>query len=81
MEGLYLVDFVSNYDSSLAVVDFAGAGMSDGEYTSFGWHESDQINCIVNYLHNKLGFESIGIWGKSMGAAASILFTPNIEVL
>lgn len=74
IEGTYLVDLMVNYESSLAVIDFAGAGMSGGEYTSFGWYESEQVNSVVNFLSSRLGFESIGIWGKSMGGAAAILY-------
>lgn len=79
MEGTYLTDFVVNYECSLAVIDFAGAGVSQGDYTSFGWFESDQVQSVVNFLNSRLGFESIGIWGKSMGAVAALLFQSKYQ--
>lgn len=74
MEGSYLIEFLANYETSLVVFDFAGAGKSQGEYTSFGWFEADQINTVVNFLSHSLGFDNIGLWGKSMGGAASIIY-------
>lgn len=74
IEGLYLADLLTNYKASLCVFDFAGAGQSGGEYTSFGHFESEQIQNIVNLLWKQLGYDSIGLWGKSMGGSAAILY-------
>ncbi len=73
-EGTYLVDFLSTYDTSLVLFDFAGAGDSGGEYTSFGWFETEQVRIVIEYLTNRLGFDSIGLWGKSMGASAAVMY-------
>lgn len=85
-EGLYLLDALDKYRASLCVFDFAGAGQSEGEYTSFGHFESDQVNTVVGFLTQQLKFESVGLWGKSMGAAATILaqgrqMNPSIKFL
>ena len=73
-EGTYLIDFLSKFDTSVCVFDFAGAGQSQGEYTSFGWFEADQVKIMVDFLTSELGFDNIGIWGKSMGGAAAIIY-------
>lgn len=73
-EGTYFVEFLARFECSLCVFDFAGAGQSGGEYTSFGFFESEQIKCMVDFLSTKLGFDVIGLWGKSMGGAATIMY-------
>jgi alpha/beta superfamily hydrolase len=35
---------------SLFCFDFAGCGLSGGEYISLGWFERDDLNMIVEYL-------------------------------
>ena len=73
-EGTYLVNFLSQYEAALVLFDFAGTGESEGEYTSFGEYESDQTNSVVAFMVNNLGFNNIGIWGKSMGGCAGVLY-------
>lgn len=86
IEGMYLVDLLGSYRASLCVFDFAGAGQSGGEFTSFGHFEAEQIQIIVNLLTKQLGFDTIGLWGKSMGGAAAILYggqflQPNVKFM
>ena len=52
--------------------DFAGCGMSEGEYISLGWFERDDVNVIVNYLREHRKVNTIGLWGRSMGAATPL---------
>lgn len=38
-----------------------------------GWHERDDVNVIVNYLRNQRKVNTVGLWGRSMGAATALL--------
>jgi pimeloyl-ACP methyl ester carboxylesterase len=58
---------------TLFCFDFAGCGKSEGEFISLGWHERDDVNVIVNYLRQERKVNTIGLWGRSMGAATALL--------
>lgn len=57
----------------LFAFDFAGCGLSEGEYISLGWYEKEDLNCVVNYLRECGKVSLIGLWGRSMGAATALL--------
>ena len=73
-EGTYLVKFLAQFDASLVVFDFSGAGESEGDFTSFGWWEADQLTTVIGRLIGQFKFEHIGLWGKSMGACAALRY-------
>jgi alpha/beta superfamily hydrolase len=54
--------------------DFSGSGLSDGEYVSLGFYEKQDVSCIVEYLWGTKRVSRIGLWGRSMGAATSIMY-------
>lgn len=58
---------------TLFCFDFAGCGKSEGEFISLGWHERDDVNVIVNYLRKERKVNTVGLWGRSMGAATALL--------
>jgi alpha/beta superfamily hydrolase len=43
--------------------DFAGCGLSEGEYISLGWYERDDAACVIDYLRKSNKISSIGLWG------------------
>lgn len=53
--------------------DFAGCGMSAGEYVSLGWFEREDLACVVEYLRRTGKVSCIGLWGRSMGAVTALL--------
>ena len=55
--------------------DFSGCGKSEGEYISLGWHEQDDVSCVVDFLRRSNKVSSIGIWGRSMGAATALMYS------
>lgn len=55
-------------------LDFSGSGLSDGNYVSLGWHESDDLKVVVSYLRSNEHISRIGLWGRSMGAVTSLLY-------
>lgn len=52
--------------------DFAGCGMSEGEYISLGFFEKDDVHVVVEHLRQQNLVTRIGLWGRSMGAATAI---------
>jgi len=54
--------------------DFAGSGRSDGEYVSLGYYEREDLSCVVAHLRATNVVSTIALWGRSMGAATSLMF-------
>lgn len=54
--------------------DFAGSGKSDGEYVSLGHFEREDLSCVVAHLRATNVVSTIALWGRSMGAATSLMF-------
>ena len=54
--------------------DFSGCGKSEGDYISLGWHEQDDVECVVNFLRKSNKVSTIGLWGRSMGAATALMY-------
>ncbi|KAJ4758228.1 alpha/beta-Hydrolases superfamily protein [Rhynchospora pubera] len=59
---------------TLFTLDFSGSGLSEGDYVSLGWHEKDDLKCVVSYLRKDKQISCIGLWGRSMGAVTSLLY-------
>lgn len=57
---------------SVIVLDNRAHGSSDGEYTTYGFKEKDDISLIVDYVTEVTPEMKIGIWGSSMGGAIAI---------
>ncbi|RYD98168.1 MAG: alpha/beta fold hydrolase [Sphingobacteriales bacterium] len=51
------------------LVDFMGCGGSEGNKTSIGFHEAEQVKTAFEFLAQK-GYQKIYLHGTSMGAAA-----------
>ncbi|MGB5982768.1 MAG: alpha/beta fold hydrolase [Nonlabens sp.] len=52
-------------------MDLRAHGSSDGKFTTFGVKERHDVSALVDYV-DKSGFENIGIWGQSLGAAVAM---------
>ena len=59
---------------SVFCFDFAGSGLSDGEYVTLGAREHKDIECVVQYLRTLPTVSRVALWGRSMGAVSSILY-------
>jgi len=55
--------------------DFYGCGKSEGKYISLGWYESDDVECVINYLKKTNKVSAIGLWGRSMGAVTALIYS------
>lgn len=60
---------------NLFAFDFSGCGNSEGEWVTLGYKEKDDLDTVVNYLHSLGTVSKIGLWGRSMGAATSVMYT------
>jgi pimeloyl-ACP methyl ester carboxylesterase len=74
LEALPLVDYILPMEMSLFCFDFAGCGLSEGEYVSLGWHERDDLELVINHLRKQKGVSTIGLWGRSMGAVTALMY-------
>ena len=61
-------------DINFFCFDFAGCGLSEGEYISLGFYEKEDLKIIVDFVSKLPYVSSIGLWGHSMGAATAILY-------
>jgi pimeloyl-ACP methyl ester carboxylesterase len=73
LEGQFLVPNLCPYGLFVVCFDFAGCGMSDGDYVSLGKFEHEDAEFVVNSLHRTFNFGPFVFWGRSMGAAAALL--------
>lgn len=64
---------------SVLMIDFQASGASPGSAITFGYREADDVKASLQYLHQRLPGERVGIIGTSMGGAATILAEPNVD--
>jgi len=84
LEVMSYLEVVLSNPVSLFCFDFSGCGKSGGQYTSVGWFEQDDLECVIQYLCNTGKVTKIAVWGRSMGAVTSILYSardPRITCL
>lgn len=79
-EGAWLLEPLAEH-FSLLVFDYTGYGYSDKEPCTLGSKEQSDLQSVVNYAKDSFNFPRIYIWGRSMGAVATLLLaysSPNI---
>ena len=84
LEGMRMTEELLKRDINLFLIDFPGCGLSGGEYISLGYHEKDDVGVIIDFIETLKGVGNIGIWGRSMGAATTMLYThkdPRIKAI
>ena len=75
IESFPVVNLLLPQNVSVFCFDFAGCGLSEGEYISLGVHESKDLAIIVAYIRAMKSVSTIGLWGRSMGAVTALLYT------
>ena len=75
LEGLNMAGELLKRNINLFVIDFAGCGLSEGDYISLGYHESDDVGNVINFIEKIPGVGNIGLWGRSMGAATTMIYS------
>ena len=79
LEGIALLREVLKRDINYFVFDFPGCGLSEGEYISLGFHESRDLKTIIDFIEKIPGVGAIGLWGRSMGAATTMIYSHKDE--
>jgi len=73
-EGLSYLDGILEEGMNFCAFDFSGCGNSEGEWVTLGHKEKDDLKAMIEYIQENHDVSKIGLWGRSMGAAASLLF-------
>ena len=73
LEGQFLVPNLCPYGLFVFCFDFIGCGCSDGDYVSLGYFETQDTEYLLNILENQFKMGPFILWGRSMGAATTIL--------
>eukprot|EP00927_Polykrikos_kofoidii_P015193 TRINITY_DN16740_c0_g1_i1.p1 TRINITY_DN16740_c0_g1~~TRINITY_DN16740_c0_g1_i1.p1 ORF type:complete len:531 (-),score=80.28 TRINITY_DN16740_c0_g1_i1:456-2048(-) len=60
-------------DISVFSLDLSGSGLSEGEFISLGHFEERDLQTVIDYLRKLDEVSAVGVWGRSMGAATTIL--------
>lgn len=79
IEGKKMAYYLLSKNIELFVFDFPGSGKSEGEYISLGYHEQDVVKIVIDFVQKLPGVGNIGIWGRSMGAATTLLYVYKDE--
>ena len=74
VEGINIKNYLLKKNINVCTFDFEGSGYSEGEYISLGFHEKNQLKNVVDFIENYPGVGEIGLWGRSMGAATSLIY-------
>jgi len=74
-----VLETVGPLGAALVAFDFAGSGLSDGDYVTLGWHEQHDVATVVRHLLGDRGFDKVALWGRSMGAVSALLFAQSPE--
>lgn len=72
-----LVSYIISRNMTLFTFDFAGCGLSEGEYISLGYFERGDVDTVFKYLRGLGTVSSIGIWGRSMGAVTALMYADS----
>ena len=74
LEGINMKRYLLKNSINICAFDFEGSGYSEGEYISLGYHEKNQLRNIVDFVEKYPGVGDIGLWGRSMGAATTLIY-------
>lgn len=72
-EAIEVLPLILELGCTLITFDFSGCGKSDGDFVSLGWYERDDCKCVVEFLRASGTVSTIGLWGRSMGAATALM--------
>jgi alpha/beta superfamily hydrolase len=75
IEGLRNAPELLKNGINIVMFDFAGCGQSEGEYISLGWYEKDDVRLVIDFVQKLPGVGTIGLWGRSMGAATTMFYS------
>lgn len=73
LEAIDVLPLLLPRNISVFCLDLSGSGQSDGEYISLGYYEQQDLRVAIDHLRSSGQINAIGLWGRSMGAATSVL--------
>lgn len=73
LEALPQLSLCLSLGVTLAALDFAGSGLSKGEYVSLGFFEKDDLKALIAALRATGRISAVALWGRSMGAVTAIM--------
>ena len=73
VEGLPQLPLALSIGATLLAFDFSGSGLSEGEYVSLGFFEREDLKVVIEYLRASGRVSRVALWGRSMGAATSLM--------
>lgn len=65
-----------NKTYNLLLFDFRYLGQSDGNYSTLGAKETEDLSSAIGFLKSR-GITEVGIWGFSVGGAVALMTAPN----
>lgn len=69
---LGLANEMSNHGMESIVFDSRAHGESEGQFTTYGYKEKEDISQIINHIKSVNDTIKIGIWGNSLGGAVAL---------
>lgn len=79
LEGWRMRQLLMDLGINLFVFDFPGSGLSEGEYISLGYHEQNDVKVVLDFVEKIPGVGRICLWGRSMGAATTLMYSHRDE--
>lgn len=73
LASLEILPTVLRAGADLFSFDFAGSGLSGGQYVSLGHFEKEDLETVLRHLRGDGKVTTIGLWGRSMGAATALM--------
>lgn len=67
-----IVPFLCTRDLAIFSFDFSGSGLSEGDTIPLIGRGCHDVLAASNFLKNKFQINTIGLWGRSMGAAIGL---------
>lgn len=74
LEGKFLLNAMLP-NIAVLLFNFAGSGLSEGEYVSLGMNETRDFKLILDKVKESISIRKVCLWGRSMGAVTAIMFT------
>jgi len=73
LEAIPQLSVVLSLGCTLLSFDFTGSGLSGGSYVSLGYYEREDLKVVIEHLRQSGSVSYVALWGRSMGAATSLL--------
>ena len=74
IEGIDYCDLILQRGINFCTFDFYACGNSEGETISNGHFEQEDVKAVIEHLINHKNVSKIGLWGRDLGAATSLLY-------